>query len=250
MGVASRGRPPPAKKASRRRAGATRKPRDVAGTRLALIRAAERLFGERGVDAVSLREVSAAARQHNNSGVLYHFKSREGLIDAVLERHADPIQARYSAQVDLLEQQGTLSLRALLEVLVRPLVAKLDDADGGRHFVALSAQLTVHPTLPLFARPAASATPGVIRLMTAMIPFIEVHEALVLIHQERFSSTLYSSLVAFGRLAADNPDPLFREVFVSDLVDSLASILSSPPSRGTRALIDRASLPPAGPFLG
>lgn len=95
------------------------------------------MFSTRGVDAVSLREVSETAGQRNNSAVLYHFKSREGLIDAILNRHADPIQARYVAQLDLLQSQGTLELRMLLDVLVRPLVAKLDDPDGGTEFVSI-----------------------------------------------------------------------------------------------------------------
>ena len=105
--------------------------RGTEDTRLALIRAAERLFSERGFDAVSLREVSTAAGQANNSAVSYHFGSREGLVDASLMRHSAPIHLRYDAQLDLLERQGPLQLRALIETQVRPIVAKLDDPDGG-----------------------------------------------------------------------------------------------------------------------
>ena len=51
--------------------------------REAMIRAAERLFSERGIEAVSLREVGAVAGQRNNSAAQYHFGTREGLVDAV-----------------------------------------------------------------------------------------------------------------------------------------------------------------------
>lgn len=210
--------------------------RDSARTRLALVRAAERLFSERGVDAVSMREVSVAAAQRNNSAVLYHFKSREGLIDAVLERHADPIQERYLAQIDLLEQQGPVDLRTLLEVLIRPLVAKLDDPDGGFHFISISAQLTVNPSMPLFTRPAASSTPGVIRLITAMAPLLSIPPELLLLRTDRFSSVLYSSLVAYARTGDSGPQ--MRELFVSDLIDTLMSIYTAAPSEKTQAVLD------------
>lgn len=204
------------------------------------MRAAEKLFSARGVDAVSLREVSETAGQRNNSAVLYHFKSREGLIDAILNRHADPIQARYVAQLDLLQSQGTLELRTLLDVLVRPLVAKLDDPDGGTEFVSISAQLTVNPTMPLFLRPAANSTPGAIRMTEAMIPLISIPGELLMMHQERFSNVLYSSIVAFSR--SESPSPAFRELFISDLVDTLFSILTAPPSPRTQGLLVEAGL--------
>lgn len=211
-----------------------KRPRDAQQTRLALIRAAERLFATRGVDAVSLREVSAAARQRNNSAVRYHFQSREGLIDAILDRHANPIQERYSAQLDALERQGPLDLPTILNVLVRPLVAKLDDPDGGAHFVNISAQLAVNPTLPLTLRPAASATPGVIRIMSALLALISIPGELVMLRQERFASSMYASIVGHWRVMAGQPvSPARRELFICDLVDSLTALLTSPPSEQT-----------------
>src|SRR6185369_10814700 len=59
-------------------------------TRAALLRAAERLFAERGVDRVSMREVAAAAGQSDYPAVLSHFSDKREMLDAVLERHSDP----------------------------------------------------------------------------------------------------------------------------------------------------------------
>ncbi len=222
--------------AKRRKLRRPARPRDAAQTKLALLRAAEKLFSERGVDAVSMREVSVAAGLRNNSAVLYHFKSREGLIDAVLERHADPIQARYVAQLELLERQGPVSLRTLLDVLIRPLLAKLDDPDGGFEFVSISAQLTVNPSLPLFTRAIASTSPGAVRMMEAMTPLVQVPPELLMLRTDRFSSVLYSSLVAYAR--ERDPDPRRRELFLSDLIDTLSSIYTAPASAQTQALLD------------
>jgi AcrR family transcriptional regulator len=45
--------------------------------------AAERLFAERGIAAVSLRDVGAAAGQKNNAAVQYHFGDKENLVREV-----------------------------------------------------------------------------------------------------------------------------------------------------------------------
>lgn len=66
----------------------------------ALIQAAERLFAERGSDAVSLREITAAAGATNASAIQYHFGDRRGLIRAVLAKHDAAIEARRHALLD------------------------------------------------------------------------------------------------------------------------------------------------------
>src|SRR5215470_8750592 len=55
-------------------------------TKQRLLDAAERLFAERGVDGVSLREVNAAAGERNNAALYYHFHDRDGLVRAIVER--------------------------------------------------------------------------------------------------------------------------------------------------------------------
>jgi AcrR family transcriptional regulator len=53
--------------------------------RLKLILAAEHLFSVKGMNGVSLREVAVAADNRNNNAVQYHFGSKEGLIQAIME---------------------------------------------------------------------------------------------------------------------------------------------------------------------
>ena len=52
--------------------------------RALLLDAGERLFAERGIEAVSLREIAAEAGQKNNSAVSYHFRDKRGLLDALI----------------------------------------------------------------------------------------------------------------------------------------------------------------------
>jgi AcrR family transcriptional regulator len=52
-------------------------------TRELILLTAERLFAERGIAAVPLRDIGAAAGQRNNVAVQYHFGDRETLVLAV-----------------------------------------------------------------------------------------------------------------------------------------------------------------------
>lgn len=64
-----------------------RRRRHTAGeaTRLSLIRTAERLFAERGIEGVTLREIQLAAGQSSSSAITYHFGSKRSLVRAIVE---------------------------------------------------------------------------------------------------------------------------------------------------------------------
>jgi AcrR family transcriptional regulator len=55
-------------------------------TRQRLIETALRSFSEQGIEAVSIRTVTAAAGQANQTAVHYYFKDKPGLVAAVLEQ--------------------------------------------------------------------------------------------------------------------------------------------------------------------
>ena len=59
-----------------------------AATRRKFIRAAQKLYAEKSIDAVSLNQVTSAAGQKNRNALQYHFGSREGLIQAILDQAA------------------------------------------------------------------------------------------------------------------------------------------------------------------
>ena len=64
--------------------------RDSASTPERILQAAEQLFSERGIDAVSLREITQAA-DVNIAAVHYHFGSKAAVLDKIFERRARPI---------------------------------------------------------------------------------------------------------------------------------------------------------------
>jgi AcrR family transcriptional regulator len=92
--------------------------------RLRLLAAAEQLFATRGL-AVPNREIVAAAGQHNQSAVTYHFASRAGLIDAVCERHETPIAQHRQYLIARLPGPDDRTTRQLVEAHIQPLAAEL-----------------------------------------------------------------------------------------------------------------------------
>ena len=70
---------------------ATAPRRNASRTRDLLLDAAVRLYGSRGIDAVSLREIGAAAGQKNPNALQYHFRDRDGLLQAIVDRHSSEI---------------------------------------------------------------------------------------------------------------------------------------------------------------
>jgi AcrR family transcriptional regulator len=87
------------------------------GARDLLLDAAEELFARRGIDGVSLREIASAAGQRNNSAVSYHFRDKQGLIDAlIVDRmgRVEDARAQLVARAGDLEELGVGELLTLL----------------------------------------------------------------------------------------------------------------------------------------
>ncbi len=73
----------------RRRPG---RPRGVSDSRARVLAVAEKLFAEEGIDRPGLRRIAAAA-DIRASSLIHLFGSRDGLIDAVIERAARDLDA-------------------------------------------------------------------------------------------------------------------------------------------------------------
>lgn len=96
----------------------------VAGTRERILDAAERLFGEFGLDATSVRDITRAARA-NLGAVNYHFGSKQELVLAVFKRRLEPVVEQQLALLgEVLRGAGDKPprLEAVLEAMIRPTV--------------------------------------------------------------------------------------------------------------------------------
>lgn len=85
---------------------------------------ATRLFAERGLNAISVRDITGEARV-NIGAVNYYFGSKEHLIREVFETLLRPLQNDRLARLDEIEQRagdGPLDLELVLRALIEPTI--------------------------------------------------------------------------------------------------------------------------------
>lgn len=114
-------------------------------TREVILAAAERLFAEHGVAAVSNRQVSEAAGQANNFAVGYHFGTKNDLVLAIVRRHAPSIERRREEM--LAEIKGSSALRDWVGCLVRPTTEHLASLGSPSWYARFLAQALTDPAL-------------------------------------------------------------------------------------------------------
>ena len=137
-----------------------------------LLDAGERLLAERGLDAVSLREVAAAAGARNHSAAQYHFGNRAGLVEAVFARRMTAVNER---RLGLLGDHGDpadaagADLRLLARALVEPLAAEVGDEPGGSWYVRFVAEVMRDPRALARERDDRPYLVGLLRVTAAMV---------------------------------------------------------------------------------
>ena len=215
-----------------------------APTQARLLQAAERLFAERGIDAVSLREITRQSGARNAIALQYHFTDRAGMLAAIVAKHEPGIEAARHALLDEYEASTRAGdgdaagsgLRPLAAALVRPLAAKLADPDGGPEYLRIQADLLSRPRPVIGDRWRTDPGNSMFRWRAMVDPFLA--EESIRLHR-RFTAVLHTA-VELGRRAASGPHADDR-LFVSHLIDVVTAILGGPVSDETRRLIRSAS---------
>jgi AcrR family transcriptional regulator len=103
----------------------------VASTPDRILQAAERLFSERGIDGVSLREITSAAGV-NSAAAHYHFGSKNAVLEALFTLRARPIIERREEMLGQLklDRHGRPVLEDVLRAFLQPALDLLNTPDG------------------------------------------------------------------------------------------------------------------------
>lgn len=209
-------------------------PRNADETRARLIRAAERLFADRGVETVSLREINREADQRNASALQYHFEDRGGLVLAILQKHEPTVESIRHRLLDAIERDEPRDLHRLAAALVLPAAAKLSDRDGGRDYLRIVAQLINHHQARVDPISLEDGDNSLNRWRGMVEPFMTP------LAVDPLHSRFTARRIMFVELArrAESPGRKDDRLFTSHLVDLVAAILSAPISMETRALLE------------
>jgi AcrR family transcriptional regulator len=204
-------------------------PRSAKATQDRLISTAESLIAARGLGGVSLNEITKAASQRNASALHYHFGGKDGLLEAILDKHQPGLDAERQRMLGELESRDDVSLRELVEVLVLPLVAKLDDRNGGPEYIRVMAQLVGSPTHSFLDQGTRPMRAGGDRLMRAISDkLIGLSRPARRMRTLLVNSLLFHGLSDFVRLReARLAGAAHRNLLVGSLIDGLVGILSA-----------------------
>ncbi|OBI92660.1 TetR family transcriptional regulator [Mycobacterium asiaticum] len=130
-------------------------------TREAILSAAEWLLAERGMYAVSNRQISEAAGQGNNAAACYHFGTRIELLRAIDGKHRVAIE-ELRAQM-LADIGGSTELRDWVGALVRPLTEHLARLGNPSWYARFAAQAMADPTYRQVVTKDALASPTLVQ---------------------------------------------------------------------------------------
>lgn len=148
-----------------------------AGTRAALLDAAEELFSRHGFNAVSVREIVRAAGA-NLGSIPYHFGSKENLLLEIYRVHCGPMNAR---RRELMEEAGRISntedrLKAVIRAYLLPAFSSgSDHGGGGARFTRLRAVLQAEgneAVREVIARTFDDTSNALIDMLAACLPHL------------------------------------------------------------------------------
>jgi AcrR family transcriptional regulator len=205
----------------------------ASGTRDAILTAAEQLFAEHGVFAVSNRQVSEAAGQGNNAAVGYHFGTKADLIRAVVRKHNEPVERRCQ---EMVERVGDAAqLRDWVDCLVRPLAKHLGALGNPTWYARFSAQLMPDPAHRDIASEESLTSQAVLRIiegLTSCLPDMPPE-----VHVERNAMARHLIVHMFAEreraLAAGDPTPHDDwDQMADSLVDAITGLMLAPVTTG------------------
>ncbi|MFF2807025.1 TetR/AcrR family transcriptional regulator [Streptomyces sp. NPDC058000] len=214
--------------------------------RAAIAAEALRMFAERGIDAVSLREITAAAGQRNKSAAQYHFGTKEHLVREIFERNAHEVNARRQRLLDALSTRDPRpGVPDLVDALIRPLAETVDEHS---HYARFLAQVSLHPWIDALAAADPEVTSSIQAVFTALAQHLDHVPTPILRTRLALGMTLtVHALAACERsLPPADPDNARRTALLTvNLVDSLVGSLTAAVSPAALDLLANGNDAPA-----
>ncbi|AVH24073.1 TetR/AcrR family transcriptional regulator [Nocardia cyriacigeorgica] len=191
-----------------------------------ILLAAERLFAERGVSHVSMREISAAAGQRNNSAVQYHFQNKHALLRALYDLRMVPLNMRRNELLDLCAEH---TVHSSVDAFIRPLGEAVVVSGGANAYARfLNRHLTeMRRQIEDFGDDHVSGAFRVYRLLDDLLAELPEAERTERFHQmNRIVTSVLADLEE--RLELGETDSRGARRAVETLISGVATAVSSP----------------------
>jgi len=201
----------------------------AAETRELILVAAERLFAEHGVFAVSNRQVGEAAGQGNNFAVGYHFGTKAELVRAIVRRHAEPVER--SREWMLVEIGRGDDVRDWVACLVRPLTEHLAELGSPTWYARFGAQVMTDPGLRQIIIDEALSTEPMRRILDGLNRCLPAVPLPVHLERSAMARTLITHTCAERERALAEGTPTARgtwEDTATGLVDAIVGMWLAP----------------------
>lgn len=224
-------------------------------TRDRLKLAARRLFAQRGIDGVTVRDIVAASGQRNAASIFYYFGTKEALVQELITDGAKRIDDRRNAAFDSLELRATSPpLRTVIAAVVRTSFNEPDDprepASEQTYLRFLVMMQASHRELILkaldqyWSRGLHRALAHIRRLLPRIAPTI-LTQRLV------FMSVYVGHVLAAREAVLADPDrqasSLRGDMAIENLIDTLVAMLSVAPGRTTLKTLSASTAAPVRP---
>lgn len=169
----------------------------MSDTKQKILDAAERLFGENGYDATSLRQIIAEAGV-NLAAIHYHFGSKQELLDELILRKAGPVNEQRIALLERVVAQagpGPLAVEKVLKAFMDPMSSA---AEQYPQFVRVMGRLHAEGLLPAVVQ--QHFQPVIVRFRAAM------QRALPELPEQEFLWRLHFMIGAMAHTMCGSPD--------------------------------------------
>jgi AcrR family transcriptional regulator len=191
-------------------------------TRMLMLAAAERLFAEHGVQAVSNRQIGEAAGQGNNAAVAYHFGTKSDLVRAIIRRHS--VRTEIIRRRLLVAHSGSEDLRDWVACVVLPITEHLTALGHPSWYARFSAQLITEPGLLELAAEEFQDASGLLAVIDGLqrcLPDLPED-----VRHERIHMT-HTLLVHFCAQRERDPAPAWDAV-AAGLIDAIVGLFMAP----------------------
>jgi len=198
-------------------------------TKSRILDSAEKLFGMKGFDGTSLRDITTAA-EVNLAAINYHFQSKDSLIDAIVARRIEPVNKK---RFEMLDAAGSHpSVEQILTAFMAPVMQVKVDS-----LAPLIGRILSNPELfveRVFHKHLAPVSQSFVEALSKALPELPPSEILWRLH---FSVGVMTHTMLWGRIypkitngVCDISD---REALVDRTVRFVAAGFSAPASKGS-----------------